>query len=268
MELTVISNRAAETTAPTLEWENGYPVVQVDGERMVVRKLLSDGDANTKLRKNGGRGYMTVGLSLAPHTTAGIGNVCPHASPGCAQACLDHQGMASAFPSIRRARRAKTLAWHLARQWFLDQLRREIELAQKRAQRQGLLLAVRLNVFSDIAWENHGIIDEFPTVEFYDYTKNPRRVGLIRPNYWVTFSRSETNEADALRLLGEGKNVTVVFAGPLPRQWNGHSVIDGDATDLRFTDVRGRKRGRVVGLCIKAASTQERENAIRSGFAV
>jgi hypothetical protein len=267
MELTVLTNRAEETARPTLEWEGGFPVVTIDGVRITVRKLLSDGDSNTKLKKNGGRGYLTAGLSLAPWKTAGIGNVCPHASAGCAQACLDHQGMASVFASIRRARRAKTVVWYLARQWFLAQLRKEIELAQNKAERQGLRLAVRLNVFSDIAWEDHGIVDEFPSVQFYDYTKNPKRAGAVRPNYWVTFSRSETNEADALHLLSQGRNATVVFAHGLPRKWNGHTVIDGDETDLRFTDPRGRK-GRVIGLVIKAHSQQERDNAIASGFAV
>jgi hypothetical protein len=169
---------------------------------------------------------------------------------------------------LRRARRAKTAAWYLARGWFLAQLRKELALAEKRARRKGLRLAARLNVFSDIAWEDTGIVDAFPAVQFYDYTKNPRRVGPVRANYWVTFSRSETNGAAVLALLAAGKNVTVVFADALPRTWEGYTVISGDDTDLRFTDPRGRKRGRVVGLSIKAASLKEREGAINSGFAV
>ena len=37
--------------------------------------------------------------------------------------------------------------------------------------------------------------------------------GQLAPNYHVTFSRSETNEADCLRVLEAGGNVAVVFAG-------------------------------------------------------
>jgi hypothetical protein len=136
-------------------------------------------------------------------------------------------------------------------------------------------------VFSDIQYELYGIPELFPKIDFYDYTKNPRRVGQIAENYWTTFSRSETNETDCLELLSTANNVAVVFADSqlpytgnrssiqrLPKTWNGFQVIDGDTTDLRFLDVRGRKHGRVVGLRLKTHSVLERESAIKSGFAV
>lgn len=267
------------TTATQVRWVDGVPIVTTpDGEERPVRQLLSDGDGNTKLRKNTAR---TAGLSLSPHRSSGIGNTCAFASPGCRRACLDHQGLASVFQSIRYRRLAKTVVWYREREWFLDLLRIEIGARERSAKRAGAMLAVRLNVFSDIPWERYGIPQEFPGVQFYDYTKNPNRAGAVLPNYWVTFSRSETNEEDCLRVLQCAGNVAVVFADSsipatgnrahlqrLPKTWNGFQVIDGDESDMRFDDTRGRKHGRVVGLRLKAHSRVERTQAIESGFAV
>ena len=131
-------------------------------------------------------------------------------------------------------------------------------------------------MFSDIAWERH-IIAEFPDIQFYDYTKNPRRVPATLSNYHLTFSRSETNEKDCVRVLENGGNVAVTFADTsrnfvgnrsglqaLPGRWKGFRVVDGDTSDLRFED----EQGVVVGLRLKAHSTIERTRAIDSGFAV
>ena len=53
-------------------------------------KLLSAN--NTKIKKGEKLGWKTLGLSLAPHTISGK-NLCPHASEGCALACLNTAGM-------------------------------------------------------------------------------------------------------------------------------------------------------------------------------
>ena len=247
------------------------------------KNLFADGDSNTKLRKSGGKGFITLGLSLAPHKSAGVGNLCPNASPGCIEACLDHQGMASVWDSIAIGREKRTKLFYHDRQWFLDRLKVEIGNKLKTADSAGLRLAVRLNVFSDVPWEKiaPSIFSDFPEVEFYDYSKNPKRAGLLLPNYWLTFSRSEINHKDCLNVLRNGGNVAVPFADlsgnyvgnraglqTLPATWEGYHVINGDESDLRFQDTRGRKHGRVVGLKLKAHSTVERQQAIASGFAV
>ena len=246
-----------------------------------VKQLLQPGDANTKLRKSAGAGFETVGLSMSPHKSAGVGNTCPFATVGCMSACLDHQGLASVFTTIQAARRRKTQLFYSDRNLFIAKLSAELEASRSRAVAKGLKLAARLNVFSDIAWETTGIVDDFPDIQFYDYTKNPSRAGLIRPNYWVTLSRSESNDAACVSALENANNVAVVFADrhqpyvgnrssvqKLPTTWNGFKVVDGDTTDLRFDDVRGRKHGRVIGLRLKSFSNEERSNAISSGFPV
>lgn len=263
-----------------LQFVDNVPAVRVAGKRRHVRRLLSDGDSNTKLRKSGKSGeYLTKGLSLSPADESGAGNVCAFASLGCRAACLDHQGLAGVFAEIRAARIAKTIVFYRARRWFVDQLRREIAASLAKAKAQGKRLAVRLNVFSDIPWEKIApeLFSEFTSVAFYDYTKNPKRAGQLLPNYWVTFSRSESNDSAAIANLQRGHNVAIVFdcgnprsnnAKPLPKTWRGFRVIDGDDTDLRFDDPRGHKRGVVVGLRLKAHSDAERVGAINSGFAI
>ena len=65
----------------------------------------------------------------------------------------------------------------------------------------------------------------FPDLQFVDYTKSapganaPRGSAAIRwpRNYHLTFSRSETNEADCEEVLAAGGNVAVVFAGRCPK---------------------------------------------------
>lgn len=264
--------------ARTVQYIDGHPTVIVAGKRRRESCLLGDGDANTKTRKNGGRGYRTAGLSLAPVWESGVGSTCPHATDGCSASCLNETGLAAIWPDIRAARIAKTVVYFRQREWFLDTLQHELTRWQRSAKRGNTTLAVRLNMFSDIAWERHGIIDQFPQTRFYDYTKNPRRAGLIRPNYWVTFSRSENNDRDCLSVLESGGNVAVVFADvsrsfvgnraggqQLPAEWNGYPVVDGDVTDLRFEDPRG---GYVIGLRLKAPTNEKRRSAIESGFAV
>lgn len=275
---------------------HGNPMVRVDyswgmdtrTETMTVGRLLSDGDSNTKLAKNGkaiasrGAKYLTKGLSLAPHKSAGIGNVCAHASRGCIDACLNDTGLGAVFQRIQLARIAKTVAWNSAREWFIERLLREIDLALAQAQRQCKRLAVRLNVFSDIAWD--AVLPRVfdaprADIALYDYTKNPKRVGQLAPNYWTTFSRSEENENECYRVLDAGGNVAVVFArqnchrsddGAVPKRWRGYRVVDGDVTDLRFLDPRAKRRARgyVIGLRLKAANNAKRDAAIASGFAV
>lgn len=263
--------------ARIIRWtSDNFPVVRIkyidkNGKRKQktfkrgVRALLGAGDDNTKLAKND---VITFGLSLSPYNQSGIGNTCAHASPGCAAACLNDSGLGSVFPTIQLGRIAKTVVFYQAREWFLERLAHEIELKQRAA--NGSDIAVRLNVFSDIPWERifPELFAMFPNVHFYDYTKNVKRAGQLLPNYWLTFSRSETNESLVVNALNSGVNASVVFSRELPTHWRGFTVVDGDKTDLRFLDPRGFERGYVIGLKLKAPSNAHRETALASGFAV
>jgi hypothetical protein len=227
---------------------------------------------NAKTSKGESLGYLTAILYLAPSYLSG-NNVCPFASAGCIASCLFSAGM-GAFGNVKRARIAKTKAFFHSPKAFIEQIACDIAAAQRKADREGLTLCVRLNGTSDLPWEVFGgetgvsLMDRFPQITFYDYTKNPSRIrkflaGKMPFNYSLTFSRSESNGATALQLASEGANVAVVFstkkANGLPNSWGGREVVDGDVSDLRFLDARGR----IVGLRAKGQAKKD-----MSGFVV
>ncbi len=234
-----------------------------DGSTHRVARLLSPGDGNYK--QNQGRvrypRYLPVNLALAPNVVSGR-NVCPRHTAGCASACLYYAGRGQ-LVSVRRARIARTMLYHRDRPRFLRMLHRELHRWRGKARRQGKILAVRLNVFSDIAWErlDSPLFTTFADVRFYDYTKCPERFsGALPQNYYLIFSRSEDNEAEALDLLSRGHNVAVVFRRRRPATWHGYRVIDGDAHDYRFLDPSPR----VVALSAKGRPGRRD----RSGFVI
>jgi len=133
-------------------------------------------------------------------------------------------------------------------------------------------VCIRLNGTSDLSWEkfkvkdNKSIIELFPQVQFYDYTKNYIRFSRVLPlNYHLTFSRSEVNDDKVEELLSQGHNVAVVF-DKLPETFKGYKVVNGDLSDLRFKD----EKNVVVGLKYKQMTGKGADNqkAFKSGFAL
>jgi len=249
---------------------------------------------SAKAIKAGEFGYINAIQYLAPHDLSGV-NLCSHASPGCIALCLGwmsgQAGMVSDLDadtnSVRDSRIAKAKRFMHDRAAYMVDMIRSIDLLETQAAREGKKLCVRLNGSTDIAWEGIrfciarnakgkafgialggrgalNIFEHYPHLEFVDYTKNPKRFDRALPaNYHLTFSRSETNEAQAIALLARGVNVAVVFAGDKPASWHGFEVIDGDLHDLRQLDPRGA-RGFVIALSPKG----RRAKRDVSGFVV
>jgi hypothetical protein len=139
----------------------------------------------------------------------------------------------------------KSKFWGYDRAAFYIQLANELLKIQDRAIKKGIKIAVRLNGTSDIdhldllqRYSGINFLDSFyNNLLFYDYTKNYKHVRkYLGTSYKITFSRSETNENDAYRILMDGGNVAIVFKDQLPDTWNGFEVINGDLTDLRYFD--------------------------------
>jgi len=215
-----------------------------------MQNLLSI-DTNAKTVKGQKRGYLTGILYLAPGRLSGLINVCPHASAACDALCLYYAGR-GAFNSVQQARTAKTVFYVKDRETFLSTLKENVAAVIRKAKSKGMRATVRLNGTSDIGWERYTVIQAFKTTRFYDYTKNAKRMhafldGKLPSNYSLTFSRSESNEANCLAILARKGNVAVVFRKTLPKTWQGYRVIDGDKNDLRFLDPKGV----VVGLKAK-----------------
>jgi hypothetical protein len=225
-----------------------------DGSIHVLTTLLSR--ANHKQEK--GYGFLSVGLTLTPRATGRSGrSLCPFATRGCAAACFaDYDRLA--WPQNKRVAVARTRLLAHEPELFFALLVADLTRESARAVRLGVRLVCRLNVVSDVPFEREfpWLFPRFPGVEFMDYTKDALRVlHRERPrNYHLTFSRSERNERDCLRVLEAGSNVAVVFRRPpFPRTFWGYPVIDGDRNDLRFLDPSPC----VVGLKAKGKGARE-----------
>ncbi|QDV87328.1 GP88 family protein [Planctomycetes bacterium TBK1r] len=237
---------------------------------------------NAKLEKLNGLPYLSAGLTLAPHNLSGH-NVCAGASNGCAASCvLWFAGLRVSSTSRHAALRdTQWLFGH--RRSFIDQLNRDIVNLVRLAERKRVTPAIRLNVASDLEWFD--LIERWPTVQFYDYTKIRSRfrdylAGELPANYALTFSRHEKHHpATIASYLRRGGNVAQVFdidyhpqsgrIGNLPesvrihgRQW---PVIDGDKHDIRIPAIDGR--GVVIGLRLKGTNAAK-SRARRNGFAI
>ena len=202
------------------------------------KKLLNI-DNNAKTVKGQKKGYKTAILYLAPSTQSGF-NVCPQASNGCKKACLYTAGH-GAFSNVQQGRINKTRWYIQERNTFMAQLRREITNHIKNCSNKGFIPCIRLNGTSDISFENTGIFEEFPNVQFYDYTKIYKRAlkyvnGQYPSNYHLTYSLNEDNYKEAFDILFKGGNISAVFRKDLPQTYKGYKVINADETDLRFTD--------------------------------
>lgn len=233
--------------------------------------------------------YLNAIQYFAPSDTSGIVNLCSHASPGCIALCLGwFSGQASFVKdldrdtnSVRKSRIEKTRRFMHDRAAYMRDVVRSIWNLDRRAQRMHMRLCVRLNGASDIAFEmirdakGRTIFDIFPNVQFVDYTKNPLRFRRQLPsNYHLTFSRSETNEAQCIDLLQQGHNVAVVFANGLPDRWHGFQVVDGDKHDLRHLDpsafmwTNGQRVPYRSGFIIGLSPKGNRAKKDSSGFVV
>lgn len=223
-------------------------------DRSIINKLQRNVTlltvANPKIMKSIEQGWATAGLSLAPAWESGH-NTCPNHSTECSAACINKLGMGN-LPKVQEARIRRTREYFNNRTDFLTSLNADIYQFCFNAHQLGLKPALRLNVYSDIRWERHGIPQRWSGVSFYDYTKIPNRKNLP-PNYKLTFSFSGNNLNDCRKALANGMGVAVPFLGKLPDTWLGHKVIDGDADDLRFLDpspciVGLRAKGRLLRL--------------------
>ena len=236
-------------------------------------KLLTSPNANQKIAKGLKYDHATYILHLAPSDLSGVMNTCPMASDGCKKACLNTAGRGGIFKKgfnsnvIQDARIRKTKLFHSDKVEFFKQLISDVKLAQKQTDKSGKKLSIRLNGTSDIVWEKKRIpsgefmgmtiFEAFPDVQFYDYTKIPKRV--TPENYHLTFSNADGNSINVIKAIADDMNVAVVFRGALPSTWQGLPVISGDDSDLRFLDLPNH----IIGLTAKGKAKKD-----TSGFVV
>ena len=230
-------------------------------------KLLSSGDSNAKTKKNLRE---TVILYLSPSTQNDKGvNLCPKASEGCLASCLFTAGM-GAFSNVQQARINKANYYINDRFTFVMQIRNEII---RKARRTDGELAVRLNGTSDIRWENEGFTDfdgkhynnlmeRFPQVQFYDYTKIANRKDLPK-NYDLTFSYSGAKTFSKYNDIAIKQNMRIAavfrFEKDIPSTFQGMPVIGGDNSDVRHIEPKAH----IVALYAKGKAIKD-----NSGFVI
>lgn len=228
---------------------------------------------NAKTSKGRAYGYETAILYMTPQRSeSDASNLCPWASRGCCATCLVSAGRGR-FSSVIAARAARRAMLLHQPDKFISQLIDEVASHVRRCDRLGLAPALRLNGTSDLDFQTfpspdgRGLLsylrDQHRGLFLYDHTKDPRRMMDPERREILVFSRHENNEPAALRMLAARRRVAVVFSTrrgePLPKQWHGSPVVDGDLHDLVFL----HHPGTVLGLRAKG-----RARADRSGFVV
>ena len=223
---------------------------------------------NAKTVKGDGSEYMTAIKYMKPYKSIFKGkvhNLCAMADKAsCHEGCLNIAGRGQ-MGVVQKGRERKTMFYLSDRIGFMDTLINDITTFSRRQRNKGIQPCVRLNGTSDIQYEKTGIMEQFPDVQFYDYTKIVKRAYAKLPaNYHLTLSYSEADPEYAEQVLqavrDTGVNAAVVFRHKLPKTFKGLPVVNGDKDDLRFLDPKGV----IVGLIAKG----KKAKADKSGFVI
>lgn len=229
-------------------------------------------ESNPKLVKGKKLNVLSSPHNLSPANESGW-NMCAQASAGCIAACLHTAGNPIHLENKIAARLARTRAFMTMRKAYMAVMCFELESLEIKANRLGYVPAWRPNTTSDFPFHSVAItvngkaykspIHYFEGIQAYDYTKITKKAlqhaaGLLPKNYHITFSKSESNWEDCLRVLESGGNVAAVF-DKLPESYMGFRVINGDESDVRFYD----ESGVIVGLKAKGKAKRD-----ESGFTI
>lgn len=211
---------------------------------------------SAKMKYSYNKGTMTYCVYLAPYNMSGY-QVCGRGEH-CKDFCLNGSGrnkadiIANGFEhsNINKARIKRTKAFYENRESFMELLIKEIESAMQSAKRKNMEFAVRLNGTSDLSplafkYKGKNILELFPNVQFYDYTKVPNRFNVSNnySNYDVTFSFDGYNWNECEKALKRNEKVAVVFEKELPTTYKGYKVINANDSDTRFLDPKGTIMG-------------------------
>lgn len=240
--------------------------------------------SNYKLQKSLKFGYLTAGLTLAPHSRSGY-NVCKNATDGCINACNLWFAGRTVMQPVRDAMIGRTKMFFENSRAFERLLVKEIEAVERKAKRSGVGVAIRLNTASDLPWERlmPEIFRRFKKVDFYDYTKVRSRVeafasGDLPPNYELTYSLNEKSDVGFVKsAIMAGVNIAVVtnikynkrtgYMEPVPEffDFGGFETAtqNADTHDLRLRKFDGK--GRALILRFKG-SKKSMVEGIEKGF--
>ena len=201
-------------------------------------------DTNHKTVKGQKIGISTEIIYQMPSSCSGYQVCGMEYIAGCKEVFLNEAGRCTK-ESVQFSRLRKTLYFFQYRREFIEQLKREVIVHAKWANKKGMIPAVRPNGTSDILWELY-IWDfmcetsEKYRVKWYDYTKKTNRLIPDPDIYDLTFSYSNRKEYQPFveKAAQQGMRMAGVFRNEynIPKEFMGLKCIDGDATDVRFLD--------------------------------
>jgi hypothetical protein len=210
--------------------------------KLTKLSYLGGVNSSAKTEKGIKLNYHTYIIYLSPYKNI-FGNVCANGEH-CYKPCLNTSGRVKLDTkelNILRARYFKTVLWYVNRNFFVDMVQAEIQTHSKK---HGEFLMVRLNGTSDLnpilfkGSNGKNILEMFPNVAFYDYTKIITRTKVSNKyaNYTLTFSFNGYNWDDCEIARQNGLNIAVVFNGKQPQTYKGINTFSMDTTDLRPLD--------------------------------
>jgi len=220
-------------------------------------------DSSSKLVKGKQYQFSTLGLYLSPASKSGR-NVCRFAG-ACKAPCLDESGRVlmekrGGRQTIQVARLLKTWLHEFRLDLFNKAISHEIRKADKLAKKKGQKFCVRLNCTSDIDFSD--IIASFPSVQFYDYSKDPNRQSM--DNYHLTYSWDSFSKGRLpfyRQALERGQKIAFpVVKADLDRILALPNTLEMDSSDLRFLDGEGN-----YGI-LAIKETGNTAQGIRDGF--
>lgn len=251
-----------------LQAENILKAYDYKSKAKLLKELqisyFSSVNSSQKIVKGEKLNFDTLVLYLSASKNAGV-ELCKFASTGCRLACLVASGHAliesrAGKNTIAVSRIVKTWLAVYRRDIAETVLCAEIESARKRAEKRGRKFSVRINGTSDLCFAD--VINAFPDVQFYDYTKDPERVEL--PNYHLTFSYADTSKARVKhykQAIKRGQSIAFpVISSDFDEACALPDCYSMDDTDLRFLD-KGAKYG-----ILKAKVTNDLQAGVKNKF--
>ena len=201
---------------------------------------------NAKTSKGEKIGFLTGILYMLP-----VVEVCPFSKVGgCIDLCLVKAGRGN-MPSVKTARAERTDIFLNDKNSFFNSLILDIQILIIDAKKQGLTPCIRLNGTSDINYLKYpffydgiyygSIFEYFNRVQFYDYSKDPRRSKGENDNYHLTYSIHHSKSMGLKHYIIARNNPSfscyVLVYGKkdnMPAHYIGSKVVSGDNHDLTF----------------------------------
>ena len=218
-------------------------------------------NSSAKIEKSARKEVDTLILYLAASNNAGV-ELCKSATKECRMLCLVCSGRAKMESKRDHSKRRIAIA-RVIKSWIMHfrediaraVLEHEIVSKQKSALRKGRSFACRLNGTSDI--DHSQTIAAFPSVPFYDYTKN-NLPDSLPANYSITYSFANLSPGRVRqyrKAIAMGLNIAVpVHANAFERATSLPYAFDADRDDLRHLDAES---GQLAILKIKKSPNYE-----------